>query len=77
MGLFQDTNIVACNRPFVAVGAIEVADATAFVEAYDQTNAVASDPMVLEFVDLSLCYDCSMGDNFHSKRMRKMRKINF
>lgn len=55
MGLFQDTNIVACSRPFVAVDAIvEVADAFAFVEAYDQTNAAASDPMVLDFVDLSL-----------------------
>lgn len=57
MGLFQDTNIVACSRPSVAVDAIvAVADAFAFVEAYDQTNAVASDPMVLEFVDLSLCH---------------------
>lgn len=55
MDSFRDTNTVACSRPSGVVDAIvEVVDAFAFVEACDQTNVVASDPMVLEFVDLSL-----------------------
>lgn len=55
MDSFQDTNIEAYNHPFVEVHVIVVvADAFAFVVAYDQTSAVVFDPMALELVDLSL-----------------------
>lgn len=55
MDSFQDTNIEAYNHPSAAVDVIEVvADAFAFVVAYDLTNVVAFDPMALELVDLSL-----------------------
>lgn len=66
MDSFRDTNTVAYSRPSAVVDAIvEVVDAFAFVEACDQTNVVASDPMVLEFVDLSL----------YSHRQQQQKKI--
>lgn len=55
MDSFQDTNTVACSRPFEGVDAIvEAVDASAFVEACDQTNVAVFDPKVLEFEDLIL-----------------------
>lgn len=55
MDSFLDTNTVACSCPSAVVDAIvEVVDASAFVEACDQTNVVVFDPKVLEFVGLSL-----------------------
>lgn len=55
MDSFQDTNIVAYIHSFEVVRAIgAVADAFAFVEVYDPTNAVAFDPMELDLVDLNL-----------------------
>lgn len=63
MDSFQDTNTVAYNRPSAGVDAtVGAVDASAFVEACDQTNVAVSDPKALEFVDLSLKMSYSMGE---------------